>query len=373
GNPLFIEQLVAGGDASAADLAGWAQSVPTTLRDVIVERCRRLPPGTDGALAAAAVVGTAFDLVLLERVLPDEGDLLDRMDAAVGAGILEEVGGQPGRYRFAHDLVREALAATWSELRATRLHRRIGEALEAVPLHDRRSRTSELAHHFRMAARDGTGVEKAVDYCLAAARSATEALAYEDALAHAAAAVELADTVLEPASRLRCESRLALGEAQWRGGDVGRARASYLAAADAARDASDARLLALAALGFGGGFVRDWHATRGVFGDQVVVLLEEAIAGLADGEPRLRARLLGQLAEELYYEVDEGRRAQLSEGGVTMARRGGATETLAACLASRCAAMWGRDGLDVRLAEAAELIVLAEQLGNRELGMFARH
>ncbi len=364
GNPFFIEQLVAAGDTSAT---------PANVRDVVLDRCRLLPADAERMLATAAVIGPEFQFSVLERVLERVGDddqLLDWLETAARCGFLTELAAVPGRYRFAHDLVRESLAACWSELRATRLHRRIGEVLETQE-HPRPS-VSELAHHFLLGARDGSGIDKAARYCLMAAQQATASLGYEDALSHAAAAVELADSD-SSLRALAAESRLALGEAQWRSGDGTRARATFLAAAEEARTIGDARLLARAALGFGGGFVRDWHASRGAFGDRVVGLLEEAIAGLGTSEPRLRARLLGQLAEELYYELDQGRRDRLSQEAVRLAREDGDSLTLAACLASRCTAMWGPDALDEWLGDVAELVVLAEQLDSRELALFARH
>ena len=45
---------------------------------------------------------------------------------------------------------------------------------------------------------------------------------------------------------------------------------------------------------------------------ETVALLEQALAGLGDGEPALRARLLGRLAIELYHSPPVARREELS-------------------------------------------------------------
>jgi hypothetical protein len=62
-----------------------------------------------------------------------------------------------------------------------RLHRRLGEALEARS--DANAHVQALAHHFADAAADGQA-GKAAAYALSAARNATPRLAYEDAAAH---------------------------------------------------------------------------------------------------------------------------------------------------------------------------------------------
>lgn len=88
---------------------------------------------------------------------------------------------------------------------------------------------------------------------------------------------------------------------------------------------------------------------------------------MGPGDSALRARLLGLLAEELYYTANDSRREQLSCEAVDMARRLGDPGSLALALCSRCLAVWGPDHLDERLGAAAEVIRLAEELGDRQL------
>ena len=66
-----------------------------------------------GVLQVASLIGRQFDLVVLERVVDmPEDDLLDALDAAVRAGMLLEAQGVPGRYSFAHALLRKTLEQT---------------------------------------------------------------------------------------------------------------------------------------------------------------------------------------------------------------------------------------------------------------------
>lgn len=80
--------------------------------------------------------------------------------------------GPPGRYRFAHALVRETLLDTLSGIRRARLHARVAAALPA--LHG----VDALAHHHCLA----VPPDVALAHSLRAADTAEKALAFERAL-----------------------------------------------------------------------------------------------------------------------------------------------------------------------------------------------
>ncbi len=70
GNPLFIEQLVAGlGEARPGTL-------PTNVREIVAARLDALPASERAVLLDAAVVGRVFWLEVLQALRRDEGDLL---------------------------------------------------------------------------------------------------------------------------------------------------------------------------------------------------------------------------------------------------------------------------------------------------------
>ena len=183
---------------------------------------------------------------MLEGVIGDESGLLDGLDEAVSAGLLTEAG--PGEYAFAHALVRQTIYERHGVARRMRLHRRLGEALEARP--DADAHVEALAHHFALAAPDGQAT-KAATYALAAGRKAAAGVAYEDA---AALTSRPSRTELTPAppARLRGELLLALAAARWRSGDMDKAREACRLAAELADQRGDAEQLARAALGFAG-------------------------------------------------------------------------------------------------------------------------
>ena len=182
-------------------------------------------------LTAAAVAGSAFSFALLERALGDEPGVLDALEEAVAAGLLTEAGA--GEYTFAHALVRQTLYEELGSARRMRLHRQIGEALEA--LGDPRSTPRRSRHHFAQAAADGQGA-KAADYALLAGRRATARLGYEEAAGHyRARAARRSRAAAQADADRRCELLLALGEARWATGETERAREACLQAAELGR------------------------------------------------------------------------------------------------------------------------------------------
>ena len=372
GNPFFVREMVRLLQAEnrlayPGRLDATTLGVPEGVRDVVRRRCHRLSEGAHRLLATASVLGQDVRVDVLERVSDASEPVIDLLDEAEAAGLLTEDHGRVGCYRFSHDLVRETLYDELSGTRRARLHGQVGAALEALGAGGRDAPWSDLAHHFVLAAAGGGDTGPAVEYSVRAAQEATSSLAYEEAVTHYQRALAALDRDREVAGERRCRLLLALGDAQWRAGDVAGARSSFLDAADAARELPSPELLAEAVLGFGGGLLRAWHATRGAFGDRPRRLLGEALEAVGPGDSALRARLLGLLAEELYYTADDGRREQLSGEAVDMARRLGDKGSLALALCSRCLAVWGPDHLDERLVAASEVIGLAEELGDRQL------
>ena len=89
--------------------------------------------------------------------------MLEALEEAAERRIVEEEAGAPGRYTFAHALIRETLYASLSGPRRVRLHRRIGAILEQLHADDPEPPLGELAYHFVAAAEPGAAA-KAVDY-----------------------------------------------------------------------------------------------------------------------------------------------------------------------------------------------------------------
>ena len=160
---------------------------------------------------------------------------------------------------------------------------------------------------------------------------------------------------------------LALGHAHDRAGRRGQARAAFAEAAELARAARDADLLARAALGHGGTAVVIAAADP-----TAVRLLEEALAAAPAGDPATSARLLARLSVELYY-ADPARARELSALAVERARRADDPAALAAALNAHRVALWSPHHADERLAVAGDMVAAAEAAGDREAVLQGRN
>ncbi len=342
GNPLFVEELVRdrreGGDAGA---------LPERVADVVGRRVDRLGDGAAEALVTAALLGAEFDTDVLEE-LHGADAALDAIDRARAAGLLAETDPAGARHAFTHALVADALASRPSGLRRARLHGRIGAVLAARAETDPARYAADAARHLVAARGDP---EPAVRWSMAAAARATELLADDEAAGHwrdALAAMAGGDPRRGPALA-------ALGEALTRAGTRAAAQAPFDEAAAAARAAGDAGLLARAALGAGG-----LGVTIGRADPRIVGLLEDAMAmDAADADPVRRARLLGRLAVELYYD-DRLRADTLSREAVALAEDAGDPGALAAALNARRVAIWDLAHMDERRATAEAMIAAAQ-------------
>ena len=96
----------------------------------MARRLRRLSETANEVVVWASVIGLDFDLGLLE-LLGDGTDPFDAVEEAVRGHVLVEV--SPTHYRFSHALVRDTVYSELTATRRGRLHRRVGEMLEASP------------------------------------------------------------------------------------------------------------------------------------------------------------------------------------------------------------------------------------------------
>ncbi|HEX5346328.1 MAG TPA: AAA family ATPase [Pseudonocardiaceae bacterium] len=349
GNPFFVRQLIRHLEETGVDDVT-AAGIPSGVTDVVRRRLSLLAGATQQCLIVGSVIGRRFDLAVVARATGlAEPEALVALEQATLARLVAE---EPvGRFRFVHDVVRQAVYDQLGPSRRARLHRWVGEAIEAVMP----DAVGELARHFCVA-HDPAVANKAVDYALRAAAAATAQLGFEEAARHCEAALELADD-------RRGELALALGEARAKGGDPC-AQQAFLAATDAARASGDTDLLARAVLGLT--FTWGW---TGVVDKDRIALLERALAAIGAGDDALRAQLLARLAGELYFGPELARRDALSAEAVAVARRLGDPGTIGRCLDARTYAIWGPGGAEERLGAAREIVGLAEQAGDPELAV----
>ena len=202
GNPLFVTEVVrllvqdqaltpafglpspsGGGVGGEGD--SWTVRIPEGVREVIGRRLNRLSQRCNETLTVASVIGREFELQQLVPLIEDvsEDRLLEVLEEALAARVVEELPSAVGRYQFTHALIQETLAVELSTTRRVRLHSRIAEALEELYGAGAQAHAAELAHHFAEA--EGVlGTEKLVRYSLLAGERALGSSAHEDALAH---------------------------------------------------------------------------------------------------------------------------------------------------------------------------------------------
>jgi hypothetical protein len=134
GHPLFLTELASHG--ARAEL-------PASLVESVSARCDELGPA-GAMLRAAAVIGPELDIELLAALLGRPAvDLLDDAERAATQQLLAADG---GGFRFQHELVREALAASATVGRAALLHRQAGRVLARQPYAD----PAMVAYHARL-------------------------------------------------------------------------------------------------------------------------------------------------------------------------------------------------------------------------------
>jgi ATP/maltotriose-dependent transcriptional regulator MalT len=290
GNPLYLRAVArAPATASAEGSAELRHLVRTTLT--------ALPPPVLDLLDTAAVLGEEVDAGRVAAVTgrpPD--DVRDGLDAAVRAGVLTAVPDVPGRRRFAHAVVRDAIYADLSPSAREEWHRRAAEALEPVAADDDTA-AGLVAGHWLRAASERATLLRATTWARRAAGAATRSLAFDEAARFLAMALAAADRA-GPDPGERAELLLDLATAEFRAGRFGESLEHAVAASDAAAGCGRADLLAPAAL-----TVQDVAAPG--FPPAVLRMCERALADPATAaRPALRARLLAQAASVL---ADAGR------------------------------------------------------------------
>jgi tetratricopeptide (TPR) repeat protein len=386
GNPLFVGEVVrallAGGDLGAAEgrAADPMLRIPEELRGLIRRRLVGLSTEAVSNLKVASVIGREFELGILQRISRlGVGRLTDALAEAVAAGIVSEDALAPGRYAFFHELVREALYDDLPAARRLKLHRTIGLVLEEAFGDDLGPHLAELAHHFSRSATLGDAA-LAVEYSTRAGDHAAALLAYEDAVGHYMRALRLLPMLEDATGDQRCVLLPRLGDVQWRAGDTEKAGRSFEEVAAVSDRLGAPETLARAALGYvtAGAPVRlglGGLILTGTVGEDTTGIprLEQALAALPEGDSSLRAQVLARLATQLYPTGQTERQAILSEQAVGMARRLGDPQALMVAPHGRHWATLSPDHVDVRLANAAEMLDIAATVDDEEMAFLARH
>ena len=187
GNPLFIVETVraeSGGGAPGIPEHG-IPGLPPRAHAVIAGRLAQLSDHAREIAVAAAVVGRAFDLDVLVRVVGDEDVVTRALDELWRKRIVREQG--PNAYDFSHDKLRDVAYGETSAPQRRRLHRRVAEALVAAHGTDLDPVSARIAAHYESAGL----VEQAIPHYSRAAAVAQGVYANEEAIALAGRGLSL--------------------------------------------------------------------------------------------------------------------------------------------------------------------------------------
>ncbi|NIN69149.1 MAG: AAA family ATPase, partial [Anaerolineae bacterium] len=226
GHPLFTVELLRGlqerEDLVRDEEGRWVEgptlnweTLPARVEAVIAERIGRLAQPLQAALRAASVEGETFTAEVVARVrATDEREMLellsgelDRRHRLIRAHSILRMDGQLlSCYRFRHILFQRYLYSSLDEVERVHLHEQVGTALEGLygAQHQAAAIAVQLALHFQ----EARTTEKAIHYLQQAGDKSLELSAYQEAIAHLTAGLDLLMSL--PDSPERAEQELAL-------------------------------------------------------------------------------------------------------------------------------------------------------------------
>jgi hypothetical protein len=288
------------------------------VRDVVRQRLAQVEPEVARVAGTAAVAGREFDVAVVAAACGFALDeALEHLEPLLMMGLLDEVG--PGRARFSHALVRDAVHEALSPTARSRAHASVATALEAHHQGRVAQHSAELAEHYRLAG--PAYARSAWLFAAAGAEHASSRSAHDEALRLSDLALSLQD---EDTALAACErERLLLDRARALVG-LSRPVDAWWPAADAARSALDrddvpaavrALLVVTENLVWGWRGHPDWD-------EAAIALWREVRDRLGDTDSPAHAQVTAALAFELFLRPGAHEEAnRLAEEALSEIRR----------------------------------------------------
>ncbi len=364
GNPLFVTELLRA--APASDSAERLRevvtgTVPNRVSELVAHRLARLPTAVAETVAIASVIGIEGGATTLATASAASVEVvLDLLEQARAARLLDAA--SPQRWRFHHDLVRDAVYRSVVSGTRARHHASVLEALAA----DASTPPSALAHH-ALAALPLFDADRAVALAAQAGEWAFAQHAYEEAVAWFERA--LAAAPVSTSARWRAELLVLCGESHRQIGQMERARRAFVVASELTDEPA---LVARAALGYADPGTDLGIAYR-TDDPTTVAVLERALAAQPTHDALGTVLLEARLAAVLYFSDDPIRARQLATSAVARAERLGDARALGVASAlTHDAFVVGQAPLDEQLQGSQRLVELARQTGSAA-AMLAAH
>ena len=334
------------------------------MREVVGRRLEPLDPATREVLAIAGVAGRPFTIAGVARVggLGRESVAV-ALEPALAGRLVEPRADAPGRFGFAHAIVRDAVYDELTPALRARLHSAFAAVLQESLEAGGEATAAEAAHHALAAARCGADPQPAWALSLEAAREAAALHAHAEAAAHFGGALEALELGADVSPAERLDATMALAAATFAAGDIDAARRRFAAVAGAARRSGAAELQARAALGF------SQVQPYGVIDEEAIALLQGALDALPPDDSALRAKAAARLGQRLDPVTDQSRREALVDEGIAMARRLGDDDALLGLLTAAALVNWPPARAADRAAATGEVLGLAAR-GSDLAGVF---
>lgn len=315
GNPFFLTSI-ARHLGTATHPKPHPPLIPDDLVAAVTHDLSHLPASTRASLTAASVIGVEFSLLLLARAQASSPESVARdLEPALSSWVIAH-SPRPGRFRFAHAIVREALYRTIQPLARAHVHRSIAEALEEEPSSQGEG-LALIAHHYFESSLGSPSID-AVRFSIRAGDWAEARCVYEDAADHYARALELLPVTASDEDR--CSLLIKIATQQVRLGDRVTAKRSFERAVAIARSKESAQLLGQAALGIAPGVL---SIETGVVDLSLIDILDQALAMSRLADPGLAAKLAARLSLALHWSDDDGTTKELLELAESLAQIAG--------------------------------------------------
>ena len=365
GNPFYLVELLRCYDGQPRV----GDQVPSSVQSVVEQRHDRLPADTRAVLRLAALGGADLDLRVLARArCIGPTALVAALEPAQDSGLLRQ-DEQTLRWRFAHDIARQALVSRIGPSERAQAHAVLADAIVGVHGPDSAEHLDDLARH-RFHGAHGTASEPAFLACSAAADQARARLAPDRAARHRERALAVLPT--GDRGRRRYRTLRALSEEHAMAGNIGgsiRATADALAIARTTHGEVHDDVVEAAALF---GQVALWTGqlpapVEGMVVGSLRTLLDEPLP------PARRATLLGALAVRLCAAGrDRAEIERLAREGIAIARGLDDPALLGRSLNNFVQAAWFPDLEQDRLAATEEALALVGQGLPATTEVFAR-